>query len=188
MHLQITRLLYKLFEGNDLNGYWVYKYKKDSHKIVGPVYIYSDATKSYLKEVYYFINNSNNIRYIKYHDNGSLRATGTLLGDMALLSNQIYVDHTTIFEAATTTNNNIYGSQLPKLPRIGVNKSYYKNGNINAITNYSNGEFNGQYLKYSENGLLQIEGNYQNGSENGLWKYYYYTPQGELEDIIEVMY
>lgn len=60
-------------------------------------------------------------------------------------------------------------------------KTYYDNGKVKSIANYSNGKMNGEYKRYYENEQLERIGNVLNGKDNGEWKYYY--ANGQLKAI-----
>ena len=54
----------------------------------------------------------------------------------------------------------------------GDNKTYYKNGNIKAITPYKNGVLSGYYVEYHKNGKMSSQGWYKNNNQHGEWRFY----------------
>ena len=60
---------------------------------------------------------------------------------------------------------------LPK--GIGVNKEYYKNGNLKEEVSYSNGKLNGMYREFYPDGSLKSECNYVDGLIVGKLKEFY---------------
>jgi antitoxin component YwqK of YwqJK toxin-antitoxin module len=55
----------------------------------------------------------------------------------------------------------------------GQLKTYYQNGQIKTIENYTNGIENGSFKEYNENGNLETEFTMSNGTLNGLFKAYH---------------
>ena len=85
--------------------------------------------------------------------------------------------------------------------------TFYKNGNIKSIVNWSDGKFNGKYILYNndgkkiletyyvdsqengpyyvyyDNGILRIKGEYISGNPTGKWEYY--DSKGKLTNVSE---
>lgn len=55
----------------------------------------------------------------------------------------------------------------------GLTKSYYENGNVNAIRNFVDGSVDGEYQVFYESGELYLSGQAKNGKKVGTWKSYY---------------
>ena len=51
--------------------------------------------------------------------------------------------------------------------------TFYKNGKLKSIENWSEGHLNGKHIIYRENGTKYIEINYTDGRENGEYKIFY---------------
>ena len=68
--------------------------------------------------------------------------------------------------------------------------TFYKDGKINSIGNYSKNEMNGNWKFYYSNGKLHQKGVLLNDKQNGIWNYYFDTGefmgQGELVDDKQV--
>lgn len=63
----------------------------------------------------------------------------------------------------------------------GTRKIWYPNGQMMTIANYKNGELNGKCLDYFENGQIEAERYYSHGKQIGISKYYYKSGQIKSE-------
>jgi len=71
------------------------------------------------------------------------------------------------------------GNYLSDGKQIGIWKSYYENGQLKSIGNYSNGKKEGVWKWYHENGKLSQTGSYDSsGSPAGKW--IEYDKKGEV--------
>ena len=59
----------------------------------------------------------------------------------------------------------------------GERKLFYANGQVEAVEQFANGEYTGNFLGYYENGKLKIAGNYVDNAMSGEWKRYYENGQ-----------
>ena len=62
----------------------------------------------------------------------------------------------------------------------GLYVEYYKNGQVELLGKYNDGNMNGEFEKYYENGQLESRENYKNGIKEGLYVEYYKNGQVEL--------
>lgn len=53
--------------------------------------------------------------------------------------------------------------------KVGVWKSWYKDGTLREIINYINGSKNGSYKYYDENGNLELKGYFKNDKKHNKW-------------------
>jgi len=60
-------------------------------------------------------------------------------------------------------------------------KTYWDNGNLKSVTNYSDGKKNGIWNTYYEDGNRKEQGRYDNGKKGGTWREYYFN--GETKRI-----
>ena len=51
--------------------------------------------------------------------------------------------------------------------------TFYENGKLKSIENWSEGNLNGKHIIYRENGTKYVEINYKDGKENGEYKIFY---------------
>ena len=51
--------------------------------------------------------------------------------------------------------------------------TFYENGKLKSIENWSDGNLNGKHIIYRENGTKYVEINYKDGKENGEYKIFY---------------
>src|SRR5690606_1689367 len=59
---------------------------------------------------------------------------------------------------------------------------YYENGKLRVVSNFKNGEVDGESKGYYENGKLRVVSNFKNGKLEGQIKIYYES--GQLKDIL----
>lgn len=70
----------------------------------------------------------------------------------------------------------------------GIATTYYMNGNIMRIVNYTNNRRNGFYKEYDENGNLHHIQYYVNGERNGFSKYFQGALYGNHFYINDILY
>lgn len=72
-----------------------------------------------------------------------------------------------LMEAANYKNDQLHGER----------KIFYANGEVEAVEQFANGEYQGNFLGYYEDGALKIAGNYIDNAMSGEWKRYYKNGQ-----------
>lgn len=65
----------------------------------------------------------------------------------------------------------------------GLWKHYYKNGKLEFIGNFDEGQPKGKHTYYHPNGVKKKEGKYLIGKENGIWKVY--SERGEILEVLQ---
>lgn len=68
------------------------------------------------------------------------------------------------------SSNNI--KLLKDTPFSGTCKNYYKNGNLQSTTEYSNGIMNGWYTSFYSDSTLKSRVKHENGFRRGIYEYY----------------
>ncbi|MGY6560713.1 MAG: toxin-antitoxin system YwqK family antitoxin [Luteibaculaceae bacterium] len=63
--------------------------------------------------------------------------------------------------------------------RTGVWRSWYPNGNLWSLHNYTDGKLHGEYKTWHKNGQIFISGRYEMDNQIGTWKYF--SEDGTLE-------
>jgi antitoxin component YwqK of YwqJK toxin-antitoxin module len=65
----------------------------------------------------------------------------------------------------------------------GERKTYYPNGGIEKIENFSNGQINGDVRYFYPNGNLYGKGNYKKGKKEG--RFYWYDKKGQIQSQLK---
>jgi len=66
-----------------------------------------------------------------------------------------------------------------------IHKSYYENGKLDLVLNYSDGRQQGEQLRYHDNGQLQTVSYYNNGKASNKWKVFNRTGVLILERLFD---
>ncbi|MFD1294979.1 toxin-antitoxin system YwqK family antitoxin [Lutibacter holmesii] len=138
---------------------------KNNKKIASTYYTY--YSNKNLKLKYTKDGASNRIAYAEYQPNGTLEMEYTVTNG---------IKNTKTYTKSGVLKSNI--NQDKKQNKIGECKTYFNNGKINKIENYSNGKLNGTYKMFYENGQLKVSSNYKDGQKNG--EFISYHENGQL--------
>ena len=66
-----------------------------------------------------------------------------------------------------------YYRKFSNAPYSGHVESYYKNGQLKIIGEFSDGKKVGEWIEYYMSGNKKNEGQFANGKKNGSWEYYF---------------
>ena len=110
-------------------------------KKTGIIQTYYDKENTILKEEYFQINEKKEGKYLKYHENGTLKLMCTYINDKNNGINEEYDEYNNLRHTYYMIDDKINGKMI----------SYYANNKIYTEMNFINDKLNGQFIMYDTN-------------------------------------